>query len=240
METQNKKTQLILGDSFIELDKIADKSCQLAIIDPPYIIEQGKSGGAFGKDKQKYHSDIDHIVDGFDFRILEKLGQKLERMNAYIFCNKTLLFDLIVYYRTKHPKYLLDVLTWEKTNPVPVCSNKYLSDLEYCLFVKEKGVPVYGTFESKRKNFRSPLNVKDKRKYGHPTPKPVPLLKNYIINSSKPGDTVIDCFMGSASVGHSTLETGRKFIGIELSEEYFEKAKKRLEEVEASLTKEKE
>lgn len=228
MEQTNKNIKLFRGDSLVELDKVPDKSVQLVIIDPPYKIIQGKSGGAFGKDKQKYHQDISHIVDGFNFQILDKIGRKLERMNMYIFCNKVLLFDLIVHYRTNHPKYLLDVLTWEKINPVPVCHNKYLSDLEYILFVKEKGVRLGGTFQTKHKNYRSPLNVKDKKKYGHPTPKPVDLLNNYIINSSQEGDTVMDVFMGSGSTGESAVSLNRKFIGIEMDETYFETASKRI------------
>ena len=37
----------------------------------------------------------------------------------------------------------MDLLTWHKTNPVPTCSNKYLSDTEYLLYFREVGVKIY-------------------------------------------------------------------------------------------------
>ena len=65
----------------------------------------------------------------------------------------------------------------------------------------------------------------------HPTQKPVALLKELIKTFSNEGDTVLDNCMGSGSSGVACLNTGRRFIGIELDERYFEVAKKRLEEV---------
>ena len=70
----------------------------------------------------------------------------------------------------------------------------------------------------------------DRKKYNHPTCKPIPLLTNHIVNSSNEGDTVLDCFMGSGSTGVACANTNRKFIGIELDENYFNIAKQRIEE----------
>ena len=47
-----------------------------------------------------------------------------------------------------------------------------------------------------------------------------------------PGGTVIDCFMGSGSTGVACVQEGRNFIGIELGEEYFDVASKRIQEAE--------
>lgn len=47
-----------------------------------------------------------------------------------------------------------------------------------------------------------------------------------------PGGTVIDCFMGSGSTGVACVQEGRNFIGIELGEEYFDVATKRIQEAE--------
>lgn len=71
-------------------------------------------------------------------------------------------------------------------------------------------------------------NVKNK---SHPTQKPVELMKILIENSSNAGDVVLDLFMGTGSTGVATLETGRKFIGCEIDEKYFDVAKERIEEV---------
>lgn len=67
-------------------------------------------------------------------------------------------------------------------------------------------------------------------KGGHPTQKPVPLLEYLIKTYTNEGETVLDNCMGSGSTGVACANTGRDFIGIELDENYFDIAKKRIEE----------
>lgn len=124
----------------------------------------------------------------------------------------------------------MDLLTWHKTNPVPTCNNKYLSDTEYLLFFREKGVKVYGSYQTKKKFYVTQTNKKDKDKYKHPTVKPVEIMENIITNSSQEGETVLDCFMGSGTTGVACVNTNRRFIGIEKEEKYIEIAKQRIEE----------
>lgn len=64
----------------------------------------------------------------------------------------------------------------------------------------------------------------------HPTQKPVPLLEYLIRTYTDGGETVLDFTMGSGSTGVACINTGRKFIGIELDHGYFETAKQRIEE----------
>lgn len=66
----------------------------------------------------------------------------------------------------------------------------------------------------------------------HPTEKPVKLMQILIANSSKPGDVVMDCFMGAGSTGVACVIGGRDFIGIEIDEKYFNVAKERIDEAE--------
>lgn len=68
----------------------------------------------------------------------------------------------------------------------------------------------------------------DKEKF-HPTQKPVALLEYLIRTYTDEGDTVLDNCMGSGSTGIACLNTNRNFIGMELDEEYFNIAKKRIE-----------
>ena len=63
----------------------------------------------------------------------------------------------------------------------------------------------------------------------HPTQKPVDLLEYLIKTYSNEGEVVLDNCMGSGSTGVACINTNRNFIGIELDEEYFEVAKKRIE-----------
>lgn len=64
----------------------------------------------------------------------------------------------------------------------------------------------------------------------HPTQKPVALMEYLIKTYTNEGETVLDFTMGGGSTGVACKNTGRNFIGIELDEEYFEIAKKRIEE----------
>jgi len=64
----------------------------------------------------------------------------------------------------------------------------------------------------------------------HMTEKPVPLLRDLLEITPEQG-TILDPFAGSATTGQACMETGRKFIGIELSESYFDIAVHRLQEL---------
>jgi DNA modification methylase len=64
----------------------------------------------------------------------------------------------------------------------------------------------------------------------HPTQKPLEVMKWCIGHLPSPNDTIIDPFMGSGTTGVAALQMGRKFIGIEREERYFEAACRRMRE----------
>lgn len=72
-----------------------------------------------------------------------------------------------------------------------------------------------------------------KEKVNHPTQKPVALLEYLIKAYTNEGDTVLDCTMGSGSTMVACANTGRKGVGIELTEEYFDIAVRRVREAVA-------
>lgn len=148
----------------------------------------------------------------------------------YIWCSIKQVKGLFKYFEDKNVNHT--ILCWHKTNPVPACGNKYLTDTEYLLFFREKGVKIYGSYKTKFTYYVTPLNVEDKKKWEHPTIKPLPIIKNLIINSSKENDVVLDCFMGSGTTGVACKGLNRNFIGIEIDKKYFNIAKKRIEEAE--------
>lgn len=123
-----------------------------------------------------------------------------------------------------------DVITWHKTNPCPTMNNTYANDTEYCVFARSKNVKIYGNYHTKKKYYVTPTNKADKKLYKHPTIKPLEIIKNFIINSSNENDNVLDCFMGSGTTGVACKELNRNFYGVELDKEYFEIAKKRIDE----------
>lgn len=61
----------------------------------------------------------------------------------------------------------------------------------------------------------------------HICEKPVDILERIIRTSSRPGDTVLDLFMGSGSTGVACVNTGRKFIGIDMDDGSYETARQR-------------
>jgi site-specific DNA-methyltransferase (adenine-specific) len=71
-------------------------------------------------------------------------------------------------------------------------------------------------------------------KGGHPTQKPVALLEYLIRTYTNEGETVLDNCMGSGSTGVACMNTGRRFIGIELDEGYFNVAQERIEKAKPS------
>lgn len=69
---------------------------------------------------------------------------------------------------------------------------------------------------------------REQYKYQHPTQKPVALMERIVKLVSDENDTILDPFMGGGSTGVACINTNRKFIGIELDDEYFDTAVKRV------------
>ena len=220
--------ELYNADCYAKLKEIPDNSVDLVIIDPPYDILDCGGGGCFGSEAREYYNELysGGLTKGIDMAILPELMRVMRKANIYIWCNKNQLRQYIDYFENN--RCATELLTWHKTNPVPTCNNKYLSDTEYLLYFREKGVPIFGSYDTKRKFYVTPTNKADKKLWGHPTVKPLNIIKNLITNSSLPGGVVLDCFMGSGTTGVAAKELDRSFIGIELDENYFRTAEKRI------------
>ena len=234
-------------DCYKAFEKIPDKSIDLIVTDPPYMVET-QGAGFFGKKSDEYSmnykgkkaytyggeryvmKEISNISDGFSENILDELCRVMKKINIYIWCSQKQLYLLINYFAIKK-KCNWNLITWHKTNPIPACGNKYLTDTEYCLFFREKGVKIRGSFETKFTYYVTPLNSKDKKLYKHPTIKPLDIIKNFIINSSNEGDTILDPFMGSGTTPVACVETNRHYIGFEIDKKYYEQAINRLKGV---------
>lgn len=199
----------------------------LVVTDPPYEIATTGAGMYKQADKQ-YIKELNGMKDGFSEEVLDELCRVMKKINIYFFCSQKQIIPLLDYF-VKKKKCNWNILSWHKTNPIPACGNKYLTDTEFILFFREKGVKVYGSFDTKRTWYATPLNQSDKKKYRHPTVKPLSILENLVVNSSQKGEVVLDCFMGSGSTGITALNNRRKFIGIELDPQYFIIAKERIE-----------
>lgn len=100
----------------------------------------------------------------------------------------------------------------------------------------------YGEFQTTpviKTNEKYPLSIIDipkehPQKY-HQTQKPVALLEYLVKTYTNPGDVVLDNCMGSGSTGVACVNTGRRFIGMEIDEGYFNIAEKRIKEAQEKL-----
>ena len=203
-----------------------DKSIDLVVMDPPYLLNltKVKNTSSFNN----YANELIGLKDGFDLKVLDLLIPKMKKINMYIYCSKRQVKDLIEYFISKDCNY--EILTWHKQNPSPLINNNYLPDTEYIIFAREKGVKLYGSYHTKRKYYLSGVNQVDKKKYKHPTIKPLPFIENHIINSSKEGDLILDCYCGSGTTLVGAIKTNRNFIGFEIDKNYYEIAKRRVAE----------
>lgn len=214
------------------LRTMPDKSVDLVITDPPYEVSATNGGGSINKVKKLNQSlkdltDLD-ITEGYDFEnVNNELVRVMKKINIYIWCNKVQIPKYFNFYVNKLG-CKFDIISWHKNNSLPTYSNKYLSDTEYCLYFRKGGLCQPQNYQDAQTFFIAPINQKDKKLYKHPTIKPLEFMERFVRNSSKEGDIVLDCFMGSGTTGVACKNLKRNFIGIELSKEYFDIASDRI------------
>lgn len=148
---------------------------------------------------------------------------------------------------------LHDTIIWYRYNQQPANTNRQLTNqCEYVFMLRHTSAGVELDKESaynanptmfKTKNvgnvWELPFNSgKEKTNFGRKELKskwghsgfPLQLPETCILLSTKPNDVVLDMFMGSGTTGVAALKHGRDFIGVELDSNYFEIAKKRIED----------
>lgn len=227
--------KITCGDCYELIKQIPDKSVDLIITDPPYEISS-LTGGGMLKEK-RIQSLMEEIGDyelnkGVNESIWEECLRVLKTPNIYIWCNKLMIPQLLDFFVKKH-NCTFDILCWHKTNAMPLCGSKYLTDTEYCLYFK-KEVHLNTTYETASTHYELPINIKDKKFFEHITIKPIKIIKNFIYNSSKENDIVLDCFVGSGTTCVASKELGRQFIGFDIEQKWVDIANDRLNGITAS------
>ena len=144
--------------------------------------------------------------------------------NMFMFCSNEQVSKLMQWGEKKG--YVTTLLVWHKYNSLPFANCVWWSDTEFIIHIREKSATFQGNSDLKSKVFRHPIV---KSRWGHPTEKPIQLISRYIRIGSNEGDTILDPFMGSGTTGVAALRLNRKFIGIEINNEYFKSAKERIE-----------
>jgi len=215
---------LYLGDALKILPTLGE-CADLVVTDPPYLLESGgnttgEMQGKFAKDRYDNTGGIVACdIDWPDFMPM-LYGSMRGDAHAYVMCNN------------RHVQYMLaeaevsgfrfhNLLVWDKGNATP--NRWFMKNCEFTgLFFKGKAKYVNDC------GAKQLLYVPQEPYGDHPTPKPVMLMRHYIEQSTTPGQTVIDPFMGVGATGVAAVKTGRKFIGIELDEKHFDKACERI------------
>ncbi|TQR42934.1 site-specific DNA-methyltransferase [Campylobacter sp. MIT 12-8780] len=214
------------------LQNMQSGSVDLVVCDPPYLMQESGGGGFYAKENKKHYDKITQdkslLMQGFDFRILDEVRRVMKVLNAYFFCNAKLLQALLEYF--KNDKF--DVLVYHKLNALPAFNNKYLSDLEYIVFVCNDRTLFHSDYKSASKVFS--MNI-PKKYSAHPAEKPLKIIETLIKNSSKKGDLVLDMFAGSGTTAVACKSLKRSFVGCEVKEEFYNMALNRLEYVQTSF-----
>lgn len=121
-----------------------------------------------------------------------------------------------------------DILWYSKCEKEPYTFNKMMSNIP-----KKTGGLGKKNGETNRALSNvwtdiSPIVPWSPEKVKHPTQKPIQLMERCVKLWTNPHDIVLDFCMGSGSTGVACVNTGRKFIGIEVNKDYFDIAKSRI------------
>ena len=224
-------------DCYKAIKDIPDKSVDLIVTDPPYLIENTKAGGNsdLAKSIQNMNDELscNSLTQGIDTKLLDELIRVMKVPNCYIWCNHKQIPMYLDYFVNKH-KCSFDIIIWNKTNATPLFCNKYLTDKEYCLYFRKGAYCNPQSYEEAKTVYSQPINIKDKDKFEHPTIKPINIIQNIIKNSTQPNDIVLDCFAGSGTTLVASKDLGRHFLGFEIDKKWYKIAKDRLNKVDAN------
>jgi len=224
-----EKYTLLFGDCLARMKSIPDNSVDLCVSDIPYKLTCGGKGDGINSKRPKgILQDNTQLMKVPKFKdwLPDLYRVVKDGTHIYLMCNFLNLNQLMNDVREVGFK-MINLLVWEKNNCTP--SQFYMKNCEYTLLIR-KGSSKYINNIGASKTVHKFDNIIGNKV--HPTEKPIELMKFYIENSSNRGDTVLDMFMGSGSTGVACLNTNRKFIGVEIDENYFNIATDRINQVQ--------
>lgn len=248
--------KLYNDDMLNVLKNINDNSIDLVITDPPYLTtKRGGTGNSGGMCKKKEFSSG---KGGFKHNNIkpEEFIPELFRVlkygtHCYIMSNHVNLQKMINI-ATDSGFHFIKCLIWDKGNKI--MGQCYMNQFEYILFFRKgehKKINNCGTsdllsipnkktkveLKDNKGNVILDKNERPKMVNLHDTEKPVELMEILINNSSNENEIVLDPFMGIGGTGVGCLNTNRRFIGVEIDENYFDIAKDRLEKYKLNCIK---
>lgn len=219
---------LMLGDCLERMKEIPDGSVDLILTDPPYLMtKQGKSCRPnymkSGMSDNLFEGKLPNTTEWMKL-CYEKLK---EDSHFYVFTNTNSLQDFLNT-ATKQGFKLHNVISMIKDTKMP--NRWYLKYTEIVLFFRKgNAVPIN---DMTSRDYEFVIMPTQKNGKVHISQKPLEFVEKLIMNSSKKGQLILDPFMGSGTTGVACVNTNRNFIGIEMDENYFNIATKRIKEME--------
>ncbi len=212
-------------------------SVDLMLTDPPYNISRKTGFAALGE------KSVERFAVSMDFGKWDHAEVDLDRLTRHAYRALRKGGTAIVFYdiwklttlaeaMTRAGFVQLRLIEWVKTNPVPLNSKRnYLTNSrEIAVLAVKDSKP---TFNSEYDNGQYHYPIPNNGTRFHPTQKPLPLFHDLVLKHSKPGDLVIDPFVGSGTTALAAICNGRKFAGCDVDADYIATAKQRV----ASATK---
>lgn len=223
---EDKSIKMYNADCIEIMDKLIEKNVVIDCIvcDPAYkVTSRGNAGNSGGMltTKKSMKGDIFEHNDCHVSTWMPRIYQLLKDTgHCYIMTNHVNLFEYLQVAQECGFKFIKSLI-WNKGNKI--MGQFYMSQFEYILFFRKgagKKINKCGTSD-----ILDIPNKKQKDENGknlHDTEKPVDLMKILIENSSNEGEMVLDFMCGINATGVACKELNRKYIGIELDENYFD------------------
>ena len=217
--------KLYQGDCLEIMGGIKDKSVDLIVTDPPYLMD-------YQSNRRKKEDRFDKIKnDKGNYMLIQDYLEECHRImkdNTAIYCFCS--WHNIDFFKNEFEKHfkLKNILVWNKNNHgTGDLKGSYAPKHEFILFGHK------GRTLLREKRIADVIDCPkiSSNKLTHPTEKPQDLLEIFIKQSSDEGSIIFDGFMGTGSCGIAAKKLNRRFIGIELDEKYFNIAKNRLENI---------
>jgi DNA modification methylase len=247
-KSEDNNFYLLHGDAFDLLSQF-DFKFDMVFADPPYFLSNGgltvENGKVVSVNKGDWDKSFgfDYIND-FNRKWLSLVREKMKE-DATIWISGTMhnIFS-IGQILTELGFKILNIITWEKTNPPPNFSCRYFTySTEQIIWArKNEKTPHYFNYEL-MKELNADKQMKDVWKLPaiqlwektcgkHPTQKPLSILTRLILASTKPNAWILDPFTGSSTTGISATLLNRRFLGIDKELEFLEISKNRRLELE--------
>lgn len=219
----------ILADSLTTIQKLPNKSINLILTDPPYDIRKYSTGNIPLPGRKPLNNDIAKWDGAIPIGKYVKEFRRIlaPRGNLFVFTSYNLFGK---WHEQLDPLFdTCNFLIWHKINPPPrIYKNSFLHSCEMIVCAWDRGHTWNFASQQEMHNFfESTICMKPER-LEHPTQKPLSIMRHIIKIASKPGDMVLDCFAGTATVGVAALLMKRKYYLVENNQEYYQIASDRL------------